>query len=88
MGMISKHSEGRNAAAVKYFSQALALDPFLWSAYEEICQLGAEKEATAALHNPELDSLYPVHFYDIFCIFKISGNVRNFQGTSEQFREL
>eukprot|EP00959_Pyramimonas_sp_CCMP1952_P458640 9476954-Pyramimonas_sp.AAC.2 len=59
MGTICKQSEGRTAAAVEYFSQALTMDPFLWSAYEEICQLGAEKEAQALLQNPDLESLYP-----------------------------
>jgi tetratricopeptide (TPR) repeat protein len=35
-------SAGRTALAIEYFEKALALQPNLWSAYENMCQLGAD----------------------------------------------
>ena len=35
---------GRGSQAVKHLKTALELNPFLWSAYEELCQLGADEE--------------------------------------------
>ncbi|QDZ20960.1 cell division cycle protein 27-like protein [Chloropicon primus] len=35
---------GRGQQAVKHLKTALELNPLLWSAYEELCQLGAEDE--------------------------------------------
>ena len=40
MGMICLKSQQRQRA-IKYFTRSLALNPFLWSAYEALCQLGA-----------------------------------------------
>ncbi|KAK9825199.1 hypothetical protein WJX81_006564 [Elliptochloris bilobata] len=39
----------RAKQAVKFFASALALDPLLWCAYEELCILGAEEEASRLL---------------------------------------
>lgn len=44
LGVICKASD-RRQAAIGHYTQALSLDPFLWSAYEELCSLGAEDEA-------------------------------------------
>ncbi len=30
----------RRQAAIGYYTQALSLDPFFWSAYEDLCLLG------------------------------------------------
>ncbi|KAK3246551.1 Cell division cycle protein 27 [Cymbomonas tetramitiformis] len=60
LGLICKQSE-RRSAAVNHFTQALTLDPFLWSAYEELCLLGADEEAATLLHNPDLDLAYPLN---------------------------
>ncbi|CAI5463837.1 unnamed protein product [Closterium sp. Yama58-4] len=55
LGLICK-ATNRRQVAIRHFTSALALDPFFWSAYEELCILGAEAEAsqafneTAALH--------------------------------------
>lgn len=35
---------GRTPQAIKHLKTALELNPFLWSAYEELCQLGADRE--------------------------------------------
>ncbi|KAL1520325.1 hypothetical protein AB1Y20_021915 [Prymnesium parvum] len=40
LGMICLKSQQRERA-VTYFTRCLALNPFLWSAYEALCQLGA-----------------------------------------------
>ena len=45
-GVICKET-GRAKAAIAHFADALASDPFMWSAYEELCALGAESEAEA-----------------------------------------
>lgn len=34
----------RHSAAIAYYSTAVQLDPMLWSAYEELCSLGADSE--------------------------------------------
>ena len=47
LGMVCKET-GRRAAAVKHFANAMSLDPFMWSAREELCALGAESEARDA----------------------------------------
>ncbi|KAK9823416.1 hypothetical protein WJX72_002594 [[Myrmecia] bisecta] len=44
LGRISRLSN-RHKQAIACFSTALQLDPLLWSAYEELCTLGAEEEA-------------------------------------------
>ena len=35
----------RHSAAIAYYQTALQVDPMLWSAYEELCALGADHEA-------------------------------------------
>ncbi|CAI5506082.1 unnamed protein product [Closterium sp. Naga37s-1] len=53
---VNGRATNRRQVAIRHFTSALALDPFFWSAYEELCILGAEAEAsqafneTAALH--------------------------------------
>ena len=47
LGRVCKET-GRDKAAAAHFADALALDPFMWCAYEELCALGAESEAEAA----------------------------------------
>lgn len=42
--VICKQS-GRRQAAIGHYTQALSLDPFLWSAYEDLCGLGADEES-------------------------------------------
>ena len=44
LGRICRLSN-RQKQAVQYFAAALALDPLLWCAYEELCILGAPKLA-------------------------------------------
>ena len=47
LGLVCKET-GRRAAAVAHFATAMSLDPFMWSAREELCGLGAESEARDA----------------------------------------
>lgn len=44
LGLIYRYTD-RKKAAVHQFNQALLFDPLLWSAYEELCILGAAQEA-------------------------------------------
>ena len=48
---------GRGSQAVKHLKTALELNPFLWSAYEELCQLGADDEVKSIVsdHTRKLD---------------------------------
>ncbi|KAF2303980.1 hypothetical protein GH714_025830 [Hevea brasiliensis] len=46
LGLIHRYTD-RQKSAIHHFKQALALDPLLWAAYEELCILGAAEEATA-----------------------------------------
>mmetsp|Transcript_7008 Transcript_7008/g.25848 ORF Transcript_7008/g.25848 Transcript_7008/m.25848 type:complete len:818 (-) Transcript_7008:193-2646(-) len=61
LGMICKRTD-RRTAAVKHFCTALNLDPFLWSAFEELCVLGADEEAGAFLQ--EAGNLSSAHVPD------------------------
>ncbi|XP_073310337.1 cell division cycle protein 27 homolog B-like [Primulina huaijiensis] len=45
LGLIYRYTD-RRQSAIHHFNQALALDPLLWTAYEELCILGAAEEAT------------------------------------------
>ncbi|KAH9323620.1 hypothetical protein KI387_018259, partial [Taxus chinensis] len=44
LGLIYRYTD-RRKIAIEHFVQAVSLDPFLWSAYEELCILGATEEA-------------------------------------------
>lgn len=44
LGLIYRYT-GRKIPAIDHFTQALAMDPLLWAAYEELCILGAAEEA-------------------------------------------
>lgn len=46
LGLICRHTD-RRQAAISHYTQALSLDSFFWSAYEDLCVLGAEDEAAA-----------------------------------------
>ncbi|KAI9192658.1 hypothetical protein LWI28_026160 [Acer negundo] len=48
IGLVYRYTD-RRKSAVHHFKQALAIDPLLWAAYEELCILGAAEEATAVL---------------------------------------
>ncbi|XP_073139770.1 cell division cycle protein 27 homolog B isoform X1 [Henckelia pumila] len=45
LGLIFRYTD-RRQSAIHHFNQALTLDPLLWTAYEELCTLGAAEEAT------------------------------------------
>eukprot|EP00249_Psilotum_nudum_P000982 c13222_g1_i1 orf=51-2417(+) len=45
LGLICRYTD-RRQAAIGHFTQALTLDPFSWSAYEQLCFLGAEEDAS------------------------------------------
>ncbi|CCI39359.1 unnamed protein product [Albugo candida] len=44
MGKICRQNNQRDRA-IKYFVESLELDPFLWSSYQNLCELGANMEA-------------------------------------------
>ncbi|MFS8016016.1 putative tetratricopeptide-like helical domain superfamily [Helianthus anomalus] len=46
LGLIYRYTD-RLKKAAHQFNQALSIDPLLWSAYEELCKLGAAGEATS-----------------------------------------
>ncbi|MCO5567903.1 hypothetical protein L7F22_021599 [Adiantum nelumboides] len=46
LGSICRQTD-RRQAAITHYTQALTLDLFFWSAYEDLCILGAEDEAAA-----------------------------------------
>ncbi|KAK9130986.1 hypothetical protein Sjap_011473 [Stephania japonica] len=46
LGLIYRYTD-RRKRAVDQFKQALSIDPLLWTAYEELCILGAADEANA-----------------------------------------
>ncbi|MCO5564648.1 hypothetical protein L7F22_018314 [Adiantum nelumboides] len=46
LGLICRQTD-RRQAAITHYTQALTLDLFFWSAYEDLCILGAEDEAAA-----------------------------------------
>ncbi|KAI5083222.1 hypothetical protein GOP47_0002965 [Adiantum capillus-veneris] len=46
LGLICRQTD-RRQAAITHYTQALSLDLFFWSAYEDLCILGAEDEAAA-----------------------------------------
>ncbi|XP_059652708.1 cell division cycle protein 27 homolog B isoform X2 [Cornus florida] len=46
LGLIYRFTD-RRKSAVHHFKQALSLDPLLWTAYEELCILGAAEDATS-----------------------------------------
>ena len=48
LGVICRKTN-RIGLAIDHFRAALAADPFCWSAFEELCALGDDKEAAALL---------------------------------------
>jgi len=50
LGLVCRKSN-RPEPAVTHFRKALAADPFCWSAFEELCALGDEKEAATLLNS-------------------------------------
>ena len=63
LGLVCKET-GRRAAAVAHLAAALAADPFMWCAHEQLCALGAETEAREIMTRARPDALYPplAHF--------------------------
>lgn len=58
LGLVCKET-GRRAAAVAHLAAALAADPFMWCAHEQLCALGAETEAREIMTRARPDALYP-----------------------------
>ncbi|XP_057757546.1 cell division cycle protein 27 homolog B [Arachis stenosperma] len=46
LGLIYRYTD-RRKSAIDHFKQALSMDPLMWSAYEELCTLGAAEEASS-----------------------------------------
>ncbi|GAQ84112.1 DNA-binding cell division cycle control protein [Klebsormidium nitens] len=60
LGLICKRSD-RRETAVRHFSRALALDPLLWSAFEELCNLGAHEAAGALFGDSAVAALSQIY---------------------------
>ncbi|KAJ1626178.1 anaphase-promoting complex, cyclosome, subunit 3-domain-containing protein [Pavlovales sp. CCMP2436] len=58
LGTICFKSQRREQAA-RYFTRALELNPYLWSAYEGLCQLGVELPPLGAAAAPQLPQGLP-----------------------------
>lgn len=50
LGLIYRYTS-RRASAIDHFMQALAIDPLLWAAYEELCVLGAAEDANECFND-------------------------------------
>ncbi|CAM6127393.1 unnamed protein product [Calypogeia fissa] len=60
LGLICRLTD-RKQAAIGYYTQALTLDPFLWSAYEDLCLLGAEDDAAELYGDAAVVNLQQQH---------------------------
>ncbi|KAL2633353.1 hypothetical protein R1flu_004832 [Riccia fluitans] len=60
LGLICKMTD-RRQTAIGHYTQALMLDPFLWSAYEDLCLLGAEEDAAGLLGDVAVVRLQQQH---------------------------
>ena len=56
LGVVCRKSN-RIEPAVAHFRKALALDPFCWSAFEELCALGDDTEAASLLKSAKCGAL-------------------------------
>ncbi|XP_020584818.1 cell division cycle protein 27 homolog B [Phalaenopsis equestris] len=54
----------RRAFAIEHFMQALAIDPLLWAAYEELCVLGAAEEANECFSDAIAVRIQPQYFFE------------------------
>ncbi len=57
LGLICRKTH-RSAPAIAHFRSALTADPFCWSAYEELCALGDERQAAALLDNAKCGDVW------------------------------
>ncbi|KAJ3679019.1 hypothetical protein LUZ60_017030 [Juncus effusus] len=64
LGLIYRYT-GRKKAAIEQFTQSLVLDPLLWVAYEELCNLGAAKEAKECFSDDVATRIHQQHLSDL-----------------------
>ncbi|TYH36170.1 hypothetical protein ES332_D13G245600v1 [Gossypium tomentosum] len=62
LGLIYRYTD-RKRSAIHHFRLALSIDPLLWSAYEELCILGAAEEATVVFGEAAALCIEKQHFY-------------------------
>ncbi|CAH2080443.1 unnamed protein product [Thlaspi arvense] len=63
LGLVYRYTD-RRKSAIHHFKQALSIDPLLWTAYEELCILGAAEEATSVFGEEAalcIQKQYPYH---------------------------
>ncbi|KAL3694343.1 hypothetical protein R1sor_007994 [Riccia sorocarpa] len=60
LGLICRLTD-RRQGAIGHYTQALMLDPFLWSAYEDLCLMGAEEDAAGLLGDVAVSRLQQHH---------------------------
>ncbi|URD76421.1 Tetratricopeptide repeat [Musa troglodytarum] len=63
LGLIYRFT-GRRAYAIDHFTQALAIDPLLWAAYEELCALGAVEESNEYFNDVSAQRIQQQHLSD------------------------
>ncbi|KAJ6832678.1 cell division cycle protein 27-like protein B [Iris pallida] len=61
LGLVYRYM-GRRSGAVDHFMQALAIDPLLWAAYEELCILGSAEEANECFNDSSAARIQQQHF--------------------------
>ncbi|XP_078161515.1 CDC27 family protein isoform X2 [Carex rostrata] len=64
LGLVYRYT-GRKKAAIEHFTQALTADPLLWVAYEELCALGAAKEAKECFGDDVAPRIHQQHCSDM-----------------------
>ncbi|ONK74855.1 uncharacterized protein A4U43_C03F10820 [Asparagus officinalis] len=64
LGLVYRYT-GRRSNAIDHFMQALALDPLLWAAYEELCILGAAEEANECFSDSVVARIYDQHLSEL-----------------------
>ncbi|XP_040941589.1 cell division cycle protein 27 homolog B isoform X1 [Gossypium hirsutum] len=62
LGLIYRYTD-RKRSAIHHFRLALSIDPLLWSAYEELCILGAAEEATVVFGEAAALCIEKQYFY-------------------------
>ncbi|WCJ40847.1 hypothetical protein M5689_021747 [Euphorbia peplus] len=88
LGLIYRYTD-RKENSIKHLKKALSIDPLFWSAYEELCMLGAAEEAAAVFSRAAVSHVQKYYFSheskDLHTIYEdqSSGDARNFVSENE-----
>ncbi|XP_065868198.1 cell division cycle protein 27 homolog B isoform X2 [Euphorbia lathyris] len=61
LGLIYRYTD-RKENSVKHLKKALSIDPLFWTAYEELCMLGAAEEAAAVFSRAAVSHVQKYYF--------------------------